>query len=273
MAEQLYDSIYSWKSQKSITVTRVDLAFWQQLFPNITTGTYTPSGNNYSAPAFDTLIDGVFTYADGFVDLVSYYLPSNGSINEQFDKNTGEPLSAIDLTWSFASYITMSSRRRSAITVDPSTVPASWGSSSANTPPSTCQSSSVQGTYSAAISAGAPPGSDICYVTIRFNAQAPTVNGENIFLIGNGTDLGNWDINQAVAASASDYQVSAPLWYLEIDLPASTSVEYEWVRQESNGSWTYEGVNRTYAIPPCGTAPAEGQAVVNDPWQGPAPAS
>ena len=46
------------------------------------------------------------TYADGFVAIVAKYTPANGGLSEQFTKDTGAPLSAVDLTWSSASGLT-----------------------------------------------------------------------------------------------------------------------------------------------------------------------
>ena len=54
-------------------------------------------------------------------------------------------------------------------------------------------------------------------------------------------------------------------WYLEIYLPASTMVQYQYVRQESNGTYIYETINRTVTVPACG-----GNVVTtNDIWTGP----
>jgi glucoamylase len=37
---------------------------------------------------------------------VAKYTPTDGGLSEQFAKNTGVPLSAVDLTWSYASALT-----------------------------------------------------------------------------------------------------------------------------------------------------------------------
>ena len=60
------------------------------------------------------------TFADGFVAINAKYTPADGGLAEQFDRNTGSPLSARDLTWSYASALTAFSARKGI-------TPASWG--------------------------------------------------------------------------------------------------------------------------------------------------
>lgn len=69
---------------------------------------------------FITLTTGIKNYADGFVQIVAKYTPSNGALSEQYSKSNGAPLSASDLTWSYASALT-------AFMARAGTVPASWG--------------------------------------------------------------------------------------------------------------------------------------------------
>ena len=51
-------------------------------------------------------MNSIKTYADGFVAIVAKYTPADGGLSEQFTKDTGAPLSAVDLTWSYASALT-----------------------------------------------------------------------------------------------------------------------------------------------------------------------
>jgi len=214
-------------------------------------------------------VNAAMTYADGFVNLVNSKIPANGSISEQFNRNTSEPLSARDLTWSYASYVTMHEARRAAMTLtaaarEPIQV-ASWGSRQANTPPSVCVGSSAPGNYSAATGAGAPPGAGGCFSTVTFNVNASTYFGENVYMTGNVTELGNWDVNNALPGNAGGYTSQRPLWTFGVDLPAGEPISYKYVRQESDGSWLYETGNRTYTVPACGNP----TATVEDAWVGP----
>ena len=124
VAEQIYDALYQWNKIGSITVTSVSLAFFQDFQSSITTGTYKSGSSTYNS-----LSSAIKTYADGFMTIFQQYTPTNGSISEQFDRNTGAQLSAYDLTWSFAAFLTAGNARAN-------TFPASWGESSANTVPS-----------------------------------------------------------------------------------------------------------------------------------------
>lgn len=134
-AEQLYDALYQWDTIGSLSITSVSLPFFQDLVSDAAVGNYSSSSTTYS-----NITSAVKTYADGFVSIVETYTPSNGSLSEQFSRDDGTPLSAGDLTWSYASFLTAVARRNG-------TVPASWGESSGNTVPSVCSSSAVTGTY------------------------------------------------------------------------------------------------------------------------------
>ena len=115
VAEQLYDALVTWRSIGSIQVTDTSLAFFQQFSAGIATGTY--SSDN---PQFDQLISAINSFADGFVAIAAKYTPSSGGLSEQYDKNNGVPVSAYDLTWSYASVLTAGASRSG-------TVPESWG--------------------------------------------------------------------------------------------------------------------------------------------------
>ncbi|KAJ4306856.1 hypothetical protein N0V88_000227 [Collariella sp. IMI 366227] len=100
-AEQLYDAIYVWEKEKSVTVTDRSLPFFKDLLPNLSAGIYKDSD-----PTFKSIIDAVFAYADGFMAICEKHTPADGSLNEQFDRNTGSPTSVSHLTWSYAAFLT-----------------------------------------------------------------------------------------------------------------------------------------------------------------------
>lgn len=115
VAEQLYDALIVWNQQKSLTVTKTSLAFFRQFTPSVTTGTYRSSSSTYTA-----LTRAIKTFADGFIAINAKYTPANGALSEQFDRNTGAPTSASDLTWSYAASLTAFAARRGVVS-------ASWG--------------------------------------------------------------------------------------------------------------------------------------------------
>jgi glucoamylase len=82
-------------------VTDTSLGFFSQFVPDIDPGTYFSNSSQYS-----TLTSAIKAFADGFVQITANYTPSDGGLAEQFDKSTGHPLSAADLTWSYASVLT-----------------------------------------------------------------------------------------------------------------------------------------------------------------------
>ncbi|KAL5046476.1 hypothetical protein BDW71DRAFT_63943 [Aspergillus fruticulosus] len=282
-AEQLYDAIYQWKRAGSISITSASLAFFQDIYSSAAVGTYA-SGSS----AFTAIIDAVKTYADGYMSIAEAHAMTNGSLSEQFDKASGICLSARDLTWSYAALLTANMRRNGV-------VPSSWGAASANTVPSSCSTGSATGTYSTATATSWPStltsGSvsatttitatsttasssttsttAVCTtpssVTVTFNEIATTNYGEDVYIVGSISQLGNWDTGSAVALSASKYTSANNLWYVSVNLPAGTTFEYKYIRKETDGSIVWESdPNRTYTVPlGCGVS----TATVSDTWR------
>jgi len=146
VAEQLYDALIVWNQQQKIDVTATSLAFFRQFIPSLATGSYAASTSTYS-----TLTTSIKNFADGFVLVNAKYTPSDGGLAEQYTRANGSPLSARDLTWSYASALTAFAARDGF-------VPPSWGASGL-TVPSSCT---------------ANPGPT---VSVTFNVQATTVSG------------------------------------------------------------------------------------------------
>jgi glucoamylase len=201
-AEQLYDAMHQWKLQGEITITDVSLPFFQDLAPSITTGTY-----NFGSPTYSTITDAVRSYADGFIEIVKKYTPSNGELAEQFDRNNGLPLSAGDLTWSYAAFLTATSRR--AGTMGPS-----WGESSSNQVPSTC--------------------SRACSAKITFNLHTSVGSGEKVYVIGQLDQLHNWNADKPVILSFGN-----SVWSVQVDVPAGAPFEYKYIKKNSAGQTTW----------------------------------
>lgn len=118
-------------------------------------GTYTSSTST-----FTTLTLAIKTFADGFIAENAKYTPSNGGLAEQYSRSDGTPVSAVDLTWSYASALTAFAAR------DGKTY-ASWGAAGL-TVPSTCSS-------------GGSGGGSGDTVAVTFNVDATTTfGGKNI---------------------------------------------------------------------------------------------
>jgi glucoamylase len=186
-------------------VDAVSLPFFNDLLPNVAVGTYAKDSATYTS-----IIHAVKTYADGYMAIVMKYTPANGGLSEQFNKANGSPVSAVDLTWSYAAFITATERRNGVVS-------PSWDESSNNVPPETCT------------------GTPVCSSKTTFNVLATTDLGQEVFVVGQLTELGNWAPAGAQALSASQYTGSNPLWSGTIDLPAGTIFEYKYIKKTSDG--------------------------------------
>ncbi|KAF8674224.1 Starch binding domain [Rhizoctonia solani] len=230
-AEQLYNALYTWNKQGSIVITATSLDFFKQLYSSAAVGTFASSTSQYNA-----ITAAVKTYADGFLAIVKQYQGSGGALAEQFSRSNGSPLSAADLTWSYAASLTAFDARASK-------VPASWGASGL-TVPSTC-------------STGGGGGGGGGTVPVSFTVTATTVFGENIYITGNQGALANWDPNSALLLSSASY----PQWKITVNLPANTNIQYKYIRKY-NGAVTWESdPNRSF------TTPASGTYNLNDSWR------
>ncbi|KAG6866205.1 hypothetical protein C0991_007230 [Blastosporella zonata] len=232
VAEQLYDAIIVWKAKGSITVTAVSQPFFANLVSGTVAGTYASSSSTYTS-----LLSAVQTYADSFVSVVSKYTPTNGGLAEQYSRSNGAPTSAVDLTWSYASLLTAVNARNGV-------APASWGAAGL-TVPTTCATSGSGSSGSSGT------------VAVTFNVQATTVWGENIYLTGSVDALEDWSPTNALLLSSAAY----PTWSITVNLPASTAIQYKYIRIY-NGVVTWES-DPNMSI----TTPASGSYTLNDTWR------
>ncbi len=282
-AEQLYDALYTWNKQGSITVTSTSLAFFKDLSSSVTAGTYASSTSTYT-----TLYNAVKTYADGYVNVVATYAQSNGSLSEQFSRSNGTPLSAYDLTWSYAAFLTAVARRAAV-------VPYSWGEPTASSVPATCSYTSAYGTYSTASTGTWPPNqtpisgvptvsttsgssptttsatssatstcSPASSVAVTFRETVTTSYGQTIKIAGSVAELGSWNTANAIALSASEYTSSSPIWKGTVTFAAGTVIQYKYINVATDGTVTWEkDPNHTYTVPAsCATA-----VTVSNSWQ------
>lgn len=233
-AEQLYAAIYQWKKIKSIDVTDVSLPFFQDVMRGVSKGTY-----DENSQTFRNIIKAVRIYADGFFYIVKQHTPADGSLAEQFDRNTGLPKSAVHLTWSYAAFVSAATRRSGA-------VPPSWGASGANRVPAVC--------------VAAPT----CDASMTFNVKVTTVPGETIVLVGSITELKNWSPPDGIPLDASHYTTENPVWTVTVKVPADTIFEYKYIRKSADGSimWESDPNNQATSASGCGSS-----GTINDQWR------
>lgn len=275
-AEVLYDALYTWNKQGSISVTATSLAFFQDLDPSIAVGTYTAYTSTYT-----TLYNAVLIYADGYMNVVATYAQANGSLSEQFSRSDGDPLSAYSLTWSYAAFLTAAARRDAV-------VPYSWGEPTASSVPSVCSSTSAIGTFSSASTGSWPAGQTPATgavtstatgssttttstssavptdVAVTFDELAITTYGETIMISGSVSELGDWDTDAAIALSAVNYTASNPLWVGTVSFPAGLVIQYKYINVAADGDVTWEAdPNHTYTVPSTGAT----AVTVSNTWQ------
>lgn len=255
-AEQLYDALYVWRKLKIINVTDVSLAFFRHFCSSIKIGSYSSF-----TPEYSEFIRKISLYADEFMQIVETYTQANGSLSEQFDKFSGEPLSAFDLTWSYAAFMTASTRRIGL-------TPYSWVKYLATDPiievPPTCASTPEKGSYSAAPIPTWPPNqtpsgyipepitsssstSSSCTpaetVFVKFNELVTTSYGDTVKISGSGSGLGNWDLDHAIPLSADHYKKTHPIWRVTIPLSAGSTVKYKYIKFKPDFTKLWEGGN------------------------------
>lgn len=255
-AEFLYDAYAQFSQAGSITVDSVSLPFWSDLVPTVKQGTYADDGN------VSTLLDAVKTYADGFMEQVATYTPANGTLNEQINKTTGEPTSAIALTWSFAAFVTAAERREGAF-------PPSWGANStaANNVTSTCARSSYNGTgqYTPALAAGAPNITKDCETHVILSLLYATGPTENTYIVGNTSVLGDTLDNTddiVKVLRTNNVTNDNPQWFADFWAPAGVPIEYRYaVINNTLNEWRFE--NTTHIVYPaqCGNNTVVSQLV------------
>lgn len=258
-AEQLYDALYQWNKTGSVIVDGVNQAFFKDLVPDISTGTYTSD-----SPTFAAIATAVKSYADGFLSIAQKYTPANGALSEQYSKDNGTQLSAVDLTWSYAAFLTANARRNGKF-------PASWVNSKADTLPSKCQPSSATGTYSSVTITTFPTTTatscpTATSVAVTFNEFAGTYYGESVFVTGSISELGNWstDPSSRIPLLSDKYTNEKNLWYVTVKLPAGATFQYKYYRVGNDGGVRWESdPNRSYAL----TVGCNATAIVNDTWR------
>ncbi|WP_406370927.1 alpha-amylase family glycosyl hydrolase [Streptomyces sp. NBC_01550] len=92
-----------------------------------------------------------------------------------------------------------------------------------------------------------------------FGVNATTQPGQNIYVTGNQSALGNWNTDSALKLDPATY----PVWKLDVSMPAGTSFEYKYVRKDASGAVTWEsGANRTATVPSSGKV-----SLTSDVWR------
>jgi glucoamylase len=270
-AEQLYDAMMTWEQGGGVTVTDVSLAFFRDLVPDVAVGVH-----EVGSPTYARIMAATIAYADGFMDVVRRYTPLNGTMSEQFGKESGEPLSAHDLTWSYASFLTAVTRRAKIL-------PRSWASSAATEMPRSCTPRTMQGHYVAPSQTtfphpspsrsaqqpehtAAPCPQAPSVVPVEFHELVETRWGDSIRIVGNVDALGAWNVDDALMLHAADYTAGYPVWKVRTDLPWGRMIQYKFVKVDSAGRVTWEGGPNHMLVIPEASCPVT-TGLVEDRWR------
>lgn len=73
--------------------------------------------------------------------------------------------------------------------------------------------------------------------------SAETSYGENVYIIGNVSELGNWNPDKAVGVFFNSTATIAqyPSWFYDINVPANTQIEYKFIKKNQAGEVVWEG--------------------------------
>lgn len=88
---------------------------------------------------------------------------------------------------------------------------------------------------------------------VRFIIQnATTEYGQNIYLVGNCLELGNWDTSKAIGPfyNATETIASYPNWFFDVTVPEGYDLEFKFIKKDADGNVIWEsGANHTYTVP------------------------
>ncbi|GIJ99501.1 hypothetical protein Aspvir_001633 [Aspergillus viridinutans] len=144
-------------------------------------------------------------------------------------------------------------------------VPSSWVSGSGLCGSSVSTTATATSTTKTTIATTTAACTSATALPILFEELVTTTYGENIYLTGSISQLGNWDTSSAIALSASKYTSSNPEWYVTVTLPVGTSLQYKFFKKESDGSIVWESdPNRSYTVP---TGCAGTTVTASDTWR------
>jgi alpha-amylase len=106
---------------------------------------------------------------------------------------------------------------------------------------------------------GPPPST----VTVTFNEAADTSFGTNLYVVGSIDALAQWHTDSAPPLTWLNGTGTRGNWRTTLTLPASTSVEYKYIKKDAGGNITWEsGSNRTFTTTAGGTS-----QTLNDSWK------
>ncbi|TQV88445.1 alpha-amylase [Aliikangiella coralliicola] len=87
-------------------------------------------------------------------------------------------------------------------------------------------------------------------VAVTFScSNGYTTWGQNVYVVGNINELGNWNTANAVKLDPTSY----PTWTNSINLPQNTAIEWKCIKKQGTNIEWQNGANNTYTTPSTGT--------------------
>ncbi|GGN53137.1 putative cyclomaltodextrin glucanotransferase [Oceanobacillus indicireducens] len=92
-------------------------------------------------------------------------------------------------------------------------------------------------------------------ITMRFVVNnAFTTLGSNVYIVGNVSELGNWNPDEAIGPMFNQVVYEYPSWYYDISVPANESIEFKFIKKDAVGNVEWEsGINHSVTTPHDGT--------------------
>jgi len=84
------------------------------------------------------------------------------------------------------------------------------------------------------------PGSGCSVVAVTFAVNATTTLGQNVFVLGNRSELSNWNTAGGLALSSATY----PVWRGTVNMPPNVTFEYKYVKKQGSTVIWESGGNR-----------------------------
>ncbi len=72
---------------------------------------------------------------------------------------------------------------------------------------------------------------------VIFHVKADTNYGENVYVVGNVPELGEWDVDSCTEALLNP---NYPEWYIPVSVPAGKNIEFKFIKKDSTGKVTWE---------------------------------
>ena len=90
--------------------------------------------------------------------------------------------------------------------------------------------------------------------SVRFIVNGASTNlGQAIYIVGNVSELGNWDAAKAVGPFYNQVITKYPGWYYDVSVPSGRSVEFKFIKKDAAGNVVWEsGSNHVYTTPASG---------------------